>query len=79
MYMEFLLMDESAKVDVLPGLEIEEQDVIAGHKAAIAPLDEDKLFYLTARGLTESEAKKMIIQGFLRVPGSFAHMVGKWQ
>ncbi len=76
---EYLLLDDSAKVDVLPALEIEEQDVTAGHKAAIAPLDEDKLFYLAARGLSESEAKKMLIQGFLRVPESFAHVVGKWQ
>lgn len=76
---EFLLMDDSAKVDVLPALEIEEQDVSAGHKAAIAPLDEEKLFYLTARGLAESDAKKMIIQGFLNVPKDFRHAVGKWQ
>lgn len=76
---EFLLLDESAKVDVLPALEIEEQDVIAGHKAAIAPLDENVLFYLTARGMSEADAKKMLVRGFLRVPSDFAHVVGKWQ
>ena len=76
---EFLLMADSAKVDALPGLEIEEQDVTAGHKAAIAPLDEDVLFYLKSRGLGELDAKKMLISGFLKVPKNFEHVVGKWQ
>lgn len=76
---KFLLLDESAKVDALPAFEIEESDVQASHAAAVAPLDEDAVFYLASRGMDESEARTLLVRGFLRVPSGFEHVVKKWQ
>lgn len=64
----FLLLDNSAKADARPALEIEANEVKAAHAAMVSPIDETKLFYLTSRGLSQEEAKKLIIEGFLQVP-----------
>ncbi len=60
-----LLLSTDAHADAIPGLEILADDVRCTHAAAIAQIDRDQLFYLTSRGLGESEAKSLIIEGFL--------------
>ena len=60
-----LLLSPDAHADAIPGLEIEADDVRCTHAAAIAQIDRDQLFYLTARGLDPAEAKGLIIEGFL--------------
>jgi Fe-S cluster assembly protein SufD len=60
-----LLLSTEAHADAIPGLEIEADDVRCTHAAAVAQVDRDQLFYLTSRGLGESEAKSLIIEGFL--------------
>lgn len=60
-----LLISAKAHADAIPGLEIEADDVRCTHAAAIAQVDPDQLFYLTARGIDEATAKAMIIEGFL--------------
>jgi len=60
-----LLLSTEAHADAIPGLEIEADDVRCTHAAAIAQIDRDQLFYLTSRGLDPSEAKSLIIEGFL--------------
>ncbi len=75
----FLLLDESAQAEALPSLEIEADEVKASHAATISPLDEEKLFYLTSRGLSTNEARKLIIEGFLKLPKEYESLLEKWQ
>lgn len=75
----FMLLDESAEAEAIPSLEIEADEVKASHAATIAPLDENKIFYLKSRGIKESDARKLIIEGFLNLPKSYEHLVGEWQ
>lgn len=60
-----LLVSKKAHADAIPGLEILANDVRCTHAAAIAQLDEKQLFYLRSRGLPESQAKRLMIEGFL--------------
>lgn len=60
-----LLLSPEAHADAIPGLEILADDVRCTHAAAIAQVDKDQLFYLTSRGLSESDAKSLVIEGFL--------------
>ncbi|HEX7245867.1 MAG TPA: Fe-S cluster assembly protein SufD [Solirubrobacterales bacterium] len=60
-----LLLSTEAHADAIPGLEILADDVRCTHAAAVAQVDRDQLFYLTSRGLDESIAKSLIVEGFL--------------
>lgn len=68
---EALLLGERAEFDAIPDLEIGTDDVRCGHAAAVGRLDKEKLFYLMARGLDETAAKKMLVEGF------FADLLGE--
>lgn len=61
---EVLLLGERAEIDAIPDLEIETDDVRCGHGAAIGRMDKERLFYLMSRGLDETAAKKMVVEGF---------------
>lgn len=61
-----LMLDATAKVDAIPGLEIKTNDVKASHSASITRVTDDDLFYFAARGIIEKEAKRMFVEGFLR-------------
>lgn len=58
-----LLFDE-AKGRSVPSLEIDENEVKAGHGSTIGRPDQEQLFYLRSRGLTEEEAEALIVSGF---------------
>ena len=60
-----LLLGKDAEALAIPALEIESAEVQAGHSASVSTVDEDQVFYLTTRGLSEEEAKKEIVKGFL--------------
>lgn len=60
-----LMLDPTAKVDAIPGLEIRTNDVKASHAATVARVSPEDLFYFSSRGITEREARKMYIEGFL--------------
>lgn len=61
-----LLLNEGAKADATPVLEIEAFDVLrCGHGATVGPVDEEQLFYMMCRGLPERDAQRMIVEGFL--------------
>jgi Fe-S cluster assembly protein SufD len=60
-----LLLSKRAHVDAIPGLEILANDVRCTHAAAIAQIDKDQLFYLRSRGLPESQAQRLVIEGFM--------------
>ncbi|MCA9374158.1 SufD family Fe-S cluster assembly protein [Candidatus Peregrinibacteria bacterium] len=59
-----LLLSERARAKSVPALEIEADDVVAGHAATIGKIDKELLFYLKSRGISAEEAEKMLIGGF---------------
>lgn len=59
-----LLLSDEAQVNSNPQLEIFADDVKCTHGAAIGQLDEEALFYLRARGLTERDARDMLIHAY---------------
>jgi Fe-S cluster assembly protein SufB len=60
-----LLLDDKARSDTYPYIEIDEQDVTIGHEASVSKVGEEQLFYLMSRGLTEEEATTMVVSGFI--------------
>lgn len=60
-----LILDESARSDTYPYMEIDEEDVTIGHEASVSKVGEEQLFYLMSRGLTESDATALIVSGFI--------------
>jgi Fe-S cluster assembly protein SufD len=61
-----LIIGERAVIDTKPELEIYADDVKCSHGASVGDLDEAALFYLRARGISAEEARRMLIDGFLR-------------
>ena len=60
-----LLLSEGAEMDTKPELEIYADDVKCSHGATTGQLDEEPLFYLRSRGLSESEARALMIEAFV--------------
>ncbi|MCA9981867.1 MAG: Fe-S cluster assembly protein SufD, partial [Anaerolineales bacterium] len=59
-----LLLENTARADSIPGLEIEADDVACTHASTVGHLDENELFYLMSRGIPENTAVRMVVQGF---------------
>ena len=62
---KILLLGERSRVEVVPQLEIESNEVKAGHAASIGRVDEEQLFYLMSRGILRSEAIELVVEAFL--------------
>ncbi len=60
-----LILDPRSQSDTYPYMEIAEDDVTIGHEASVSRVDEEQLFYLMSRGLSEEEAATMIVAGFI--------------
>ena len=60
-----LLLDEKSTSETKPYMEVGEQDASIGHEATVSKIGDDQLFYLMSRGLTESQAMGMIVNGFI--------------
>ncbi|API93572.1 FeS cluster assembly protein SufD [Virgibacillus pantothenticus] len=60
-----LMLSEKARGDANPILLIDEDDVTAGHAASVGRVDPLQLYYLMSRGITQEEAERLIIHGFL--------------
>ena len=60
-----LLLSEDATVNSLPGLEILADKVRCSHGSASGPMDEEQLFYLQSRGISEYDAHQLIAEGFI--------------
>jgi Fe-S cluster assembly protein SufD len=61
-----LVLGPRAAIDTKPELEIYADDVKCSHGAAVGDLDEAALFYLRARGIPNEEARRMLIEAFVR-------------
>jgi Fe-S cluster assembly protein SufB len=60
-----LILDENSRSDTYPYINIGENDVTIGHEATVSKIGEEQLFYLTSRGLSETEAAALIVAGFV--------------
>ncbi len=60
-----LMLDDNSKATTFPSMEVEENDVEVSHEAVVGKIGEEQLFYLMSRGLSEKEATKMIVSGFI--------------
>ena len=60
-----LILDEISKSDTIPTNIAKNSDMYIEHEATVSKVNEDQLFYLMSRGLTEDEATEMIIMGFI--------------
>ncbi len=59
-----LMLSDKARMDSIPGLEIEADDVACSHAATFGTLEEEPIYYLMSRGITRPQAQLMIIEGF---------------
>ncbi|MGI0100731.1 MAG: SufD family Fe-S cluster assembly protein [Candidatus Micrarchaeaceae archaeon] len=59
-----ILLDKNAKVDGLPDMSVDENDVKATHSSATAPVDPESVFYLMSKGIDEIGVRKLLVTGF---------------
>ena len=60
-----LVLTEGARADAVPNLEIQTGEIIgAGHAATVGRFDDEHMFYLKSRGISDEEARRLIIRGF---------------
>lgn len=67
-----LLIDENAEIDCKPELEIFADDVKCSHGASSGDLDEEQIFYMQSRGISEDKARKILIEAYLNEVFSLA-------
>ncbi len=60
-----LMLDNKSKALTFPSMDVHENDVKVAHEAAVGKVEEEQLFYLMSRGLSEDESIKMIVSGFI--------------
>lgn len=60
-----LLLSDEAEIDAKPQLEIYADDVQCAHGFTAGELDEEALFYLRSRGISDVMARSMLVEGFL--------------
>ncbi|RHW25548.1 Fe-S cluster assembly protein SufD [Nocardioides immobilis] len=60
-----LVLTDGCRADSVPNLEIETGEIAgAGHASATARFDDEHLFYLRSRGISEKEAQRLVVHGF---------------
>jgi Fe-S cluster assembly protein SufD len=59
-----LILSAGARADSLPNLEIAADDVRCSHAATVGQLDQEEIFYLQSRGISRTEAMRLVIFGF---------------
>lgn len=59
-----LMLDDQSRSDTIPAMDIRCKNVDIGHEATIGRISDDKIFYLMSRGVSEEEARAMIVNGF---------------
>ena len=60
-----LVLSDGCQADSVPNLEIETGEIDgAGHASATARFDDEQLFYLRSRGVSEKEARRLVVHGF---------------
>ncbi len=62
---ESLMLDNQSTSDTIPIIDINNDSVDIGHEAKIGRISDEAIFYLMSRGISEDEAKAMIVRGFV--------------
>lgn len=62
---ESLMLDGDSRSDTIPVMDIRNDEADIGHEAKIGSISEETVFYLMTRGIGESEAKALIVRGFV--------------
>ena len=60
-----LMMDNISKTNTYPYMSIKENKSDVGHEATVGKINDEQIFYLMSRGLTEEQAIQMIVAGFI--------------
>ena len=60
-----ILFSDKVKSYLIPSMEIDTNEVQAKHSASMGKIGEKELFYVMSRGISEEDAKKLIVEGFL--------------
>ena len=60
-----LLLSPQAEADTRPQLQIDADDVLCSHGAAVGPLDDEALFYVLSRGIAPHDARALLVQAFM--------------
>lgn len=59
-----LMVDNVSRSDTIPAMDIRTEDADVGHEAKIGRISDDVVFYLMSRGMTEEDARALIVRGF---------------
>ncbi len=62
-----LLLDEESRSDTYPVMKVDNDNVVVEHEASVSKINEEQLYYLQSRGLTQDEAVRLIITGYLDI------------
>ena len=60
-----MLLSSKARVDTKPELQITADNVKCSHGATVSQLEADEIFYLRSRGLSEDDARQLLIDAFV--------------
>ena len=61
---ESLMLDDISQSDTIPAVIVENDNVDIGHEAKIGRISDEAIFYLMTRGISEEEARAMLVRGF---------------
>lgn len=59
-----LMLDSESRSDTIPAMDIRTKDAAVGHEAKIGSISDDAVFYLMSRGMSEEDARALIVSGF---------------
>jgi len=60
-----LLVDDISRADTYPNIMVEEKKSAVGHEASVSKINDEQLFYIKSRGLSEEKARAIIVNGFI--------------
>ena len=58
-------LNHGGKITILPQMEINTHDILANHLVTISALNNNDLFYLQSKGISEAKAQEIILKGFI--------------
>lgn len=61
---ESLMLDDISRSDTIPAMDVRTKDADIGHEAQIGKISDEAVFYLMSRGMSEDDARAMIVSGF---------------
>ncbi|MEE1188419.1 MAG: SufD family Fe-S cluster assembly protein, partial [Acutalibacteraceae bacterium] len=59
-----LMLDSKSRSDTIPAIDVRNQNSDVGHEAKIGKISDEAVFYLMSRGISEEDARAMIVSGF---------------